>query len=198
MEHRGLPLHLFTLDPSDTSTNARLRVDVAQTGFFDGREFRISYPLSIATTSEVVLKFVSPIDFILQNQNLSSDSEGIIFRAYRSTQGTEGGTFGTSVDVFANNFQAKAPNYARQVTLTTGGTFTPDGGQDAVETIRVRVNGATAMSSTVGAVAQGERGLAAGTYYLVFSNITGSGTALGVYDLIWEERPAGLADWLTK
>lgn len=198
MQHHGLPIHLFTLDPSDPTSEARVQVDVGQTGFWDGREFRISYPLSIPTTSQVVLKFVSPIDFILQLQELSSDVQGIKFEAYRSAQGTEGGTFTDMDDIFLNNFQSTAPVYTRQVTIATGGTFTPTGGEASVETIRVRVGTATAFQTTVGGTAKGERGLAAGTYYLVFTNITGTGTAEGVYSLTWEERPADLADWLTK
>lgn len=198
MEHHGLPLHLFTLDPVDTESKARIRVDVGQTGFWDGREFRISYPVSVATTSKVVLKVVSPVDFILQRQSLYADEEGFIFQAYRSAQGTQGGTFGTNIPIYANNSQSSAPEYTRQVTITTGGTFTPGVGETPTETVRIRVSTATSKSSTVGEVLQGERGLAAGTYYLVFSNITESATALGVYDLIWEERPPTLSDWLYR
>jgi hypothetical protein len=168
---------------------ARLRVDVSQTGFWEGREFRISVPLSIPAATPVVLKFVAPINFILESQGLTCDEQGILFQAYRSTQGTEGGSFSTEVPIYSNNFQSTSPTYAHQATITTGGTFTPDGGQQSVETVRVKTAGSTAQAVTVGGSVRGERGLAAGAYYLKFSNLTGSGTAQGVYSLIFEERP---------
>ena len=130
-----------------TSANkgtARLRVDVSQTGFWEGREFRVSVPLSIPTGTPTVLKFVSPIDFILQSQGLTCDEHGILFQAYRSTQGTEGGSFSTSIPVYSNNFQSTVPMYESQVMITTGGTFTPDAGQQSVETARILTAGATA------------------------------------------------------
>lgn len=186
----GLTNKFYTGNPmTDDNGASRVRVDTGRSGFFAGHEFRISYPLSIPAATPVVLKFVSPVDFILQLQSLSADSEGILFQAYRDTQGTEGGTFGTTVPSFRNNFMSDVPDYTQQVAITTGGSFAPDGGQMAVETIRLRVSNATAQESTVSADAAGERGLAAGTYYLKFSNLPASGTALGVYNLIWEERP---------
>jgi hypothetical protein len=182
----GIQPNLLTGSSGDT---ARLRVDVSQTGFWEGREFRISVPLSIPSSTPTVLKFVAPIDFILQSQGLTCDEHGILFQAYRSTQGAEGGSFSTAIPIYANNFQSTAPVYAHQATITTGGTFTPDGGQQSVETIRLKTSGSTAQAVTVGGSVRGERGLAAGAYYLKFSNLTGSGTAQGVYSLIFEERP---------
>lgn len=188
--HKGLSDKFFTGNPeTDDGGATRVRVDTSRTGFWAGHEFRISYPLSIPAATPTVLKFVSPVNFIIQLQNVSSDTEGVIFEAYRDTQGTEGGTFGTAVNVYSNNFQSTTPEYSTQISISTGGTFTPDGGQVSVETIRLKVNNATAQQSTVAAESIGERGLAAGTYYLKFTNLSGSGTALGVYNLVWEERP---------
>ena len=175
-----------------TSANkgtARLRVDVSQTGFWEGREFRVSVPLSIPSATPTVIKFVAPIDFILQSQGLTCDEQGILFQAYRSTQGAEGGSFSTAIPIYSNNFQSTAPTYAHQATISTGGSFTPNVGQQSVETIRLKTSGSTAQAVTVGGSVRGERGLAAGTYYLKFSNLTGSGTSQGVYSLIFEERP---------
>lgn len=175
-----------------TSTRSgigRLRVDVSQTGFWEGREQRVSYPLSIPSATPVVLKFTSTINFILQFQNLTSDTAGILFQAWRSSQGTEGGTFNSIVGILPNNSMTTTPVYARQCTIEAGGTFTPDLGEVPSETIPVRVAGSTAQRSTVGGSSVKERGLPPGTYYLVFSNISGQGTATGVYDLVWEERP---------
>ena len=182
------PIPPELISGSDRETG-RIKVDVSQTGFWEGREFRISVPLSIPAATPVVLKFVAPIDFILQSQGLTCDEQGILFQAYRSTQGAEGGSFSTAMPIYSNNFQSTAPAYAHQATISTGGSFTPDGGQQSVETIRLKTSGSTAQAVTVGGSVRGERGLVAGTYYLKFSNLTGSGTSQGVYSLIFEERP---------
>lgn len=161
--------------------------DLQDTAFLEGRELRISVPLSITAATPVVLKFTTSRDFYLTSQGLTCDAEGILFEAFRSTQGVEGGTFGTAVPIYSNNFTKSTRAHTPSTLITTGGTFTPNGGQTSVETVRLRTAGATAQASTVGGVVQGRRGLAAGTYYLKFANLTGSGTALGVYSLRFEE-----------
>lgn len=55
----------------------RLRVDVAQTGFFEGREFRSFYEFNIPQGQSVTGRFSSPVDFILFQQSLSVDAGGI-------------------------------------------------------------------------------------------------------------------------
>lgn len=182
-----LPADCWT---SKNPKTRRLQVDVAETGFEEGREFRINYPLSIATTNRVVLKFSSPVDFRIQLQTLSSDTAGILFKAYRQEQGVESGVFGTNVPVYDVNFEANTPPYTRQVTVTTGGDFTPNGGEEAVETIRLRVANASGQATTVGGDVGRQRGIGAGDYYLVFTNLVATGTATGVYSLEFEERPS--------
>ncbi len=55
--------------PNDLLTSSaesfrRVRVDPAQTGFFEGREFCSFYEFSIASGNSVVLKFSCPVDLI--------------------------------------------------------------------------------------------------------------------------------------
>lgn len=175
------PLDLFT---SDNTGTRRMRVDIAQTGFFEGREFRSFYEFSIPSGQSVVLKFTSPVDFILFQQNLDVDASSVKFTA--EIGGTEGGSFATPLPVIGKNRMASrpAPHYAPKVAITTGGTYT---GGTVVEVVRVVSSGATAQQATVGAQISDERGLPAGSYYLRLTNI-GNGTATGVYSLIWEER----------
>lgn len=165
---------------------ARLRVDVANTAFWEGKEFRVSREYAVGSTP-FVLKFDAPVDFILQTQSLTCDTGNIKFTAYRAIQGVESGTF-TPEPIYKNNFTAESGGFAPQVTVSSGGSFTPNGGEVSVETIRLRTSGATAQRTTVSGGAAGERGLAAGTYYLILSRIDGTDTAAGVYDLEWEER----------
>ena len=55
----------FKLLTDKDGPSARLRVDVAQTGFFAGRECRSFIRLNIAASSSLVVRVVSPIDFIV-------------------------------------------------------------------------------------------------------------------------------------
>ena len=169
----------------DTATS-RLKVDVANTAFWEGKEFRVSYEYSISGTQ--VLKFTSTRDFILQRQVVSCDAVGVILRVYRDSQGTESGTFDETIPTYGVNIMSETPSFTSGVSIVAGGTFTPNVNEPSVETIRVKVSNSTAQRSTVTGAAGDERGLPAGTYYLVLENISGSGTATGVYDLKWEER----------
>lgn len=166
----------------------RLRVDSGQTGFFARRQWRLSFEFIDIDATPAVLRVTMPINFIIHLQALSVDAGGVALRAYRTGQGTPGGSFATPVPMYSVNFMDEMEAYVFQGDVDTGGTFTPSA--PAVETIRVRTSGATAQQTTVSAAQTGERGLAADTYYLVISKLTGvSGGSSGVYTLIVEERP---------
>lgn len=168
--------------------NRRLRVDTGETGFFARRQWRLSYEFLTLDATPIVLRVTMPVNFIIHLQALSIDTGGVALRAYRTGQGTPGGTFDTPVAMYSVNFMDEFPVYAFAGTVDTGGTFTPSA--PAVETIRVRTSGATAQQTTVSASQTGERGLAADVYYLVLSKLSGvSGNSTGVYALIIEERP---------
>ncbi len=164
--------------------NARLRVDVGQTGFFLGREFRSFYEFSIPPGQSVLFKFTSPNDFILFSQSLSVDSGGIRYTA--EAGGTPGGTF-TALPVIGKNRMSSRPQpfYVAQSTFGVGGTIT---GGTLVDVARLITASATAQQVTVGGQSSDGRGLPAGSYFIRLANI-GNGTANGVYALFWEERP---------
>lgn len=166
----------------------RIRVDPGQTGFFARRQWRLSFEFIALGTTPIVLRVTMPVNFIIHLQSLSVDDGGVSLRAYRSVQGTPGGSFATPVTMYSVNFMDDQPPYVFQGSVDTGGTFTPS--SPAVETIRVLTSGATAQATTVSASQTGERGLAGDVYYLVIANLPGiSGTSSGVYALIIEERP---------
>jgi len=188
---------LVALPPALITDNGgphqRLRVDPGQTGFFDGRQFRVSFELTI-TAAPIWVKLVSPIDFILQSQTFTCDHGGYKFTAYRASQGSESGTFNQPIDVWQNNFMSETPVFSNPITFNYGGSFTPTVGQKPTETERMLANlGGAAPSSgspnTVGGDSAGERGLPAGTYYLGFARLPDSTVdAQGVWSLIFECR----------
>ncbi len=177
----GIPADMFT---SPNVGERRLRVDVGQTGFFAGREFRSFYEFSIATGQSVVLRFVSPVDFILFQQVLTVDAGGI--KMTGELGGTPAGSFNVAMPIIGKNRMSKIPQppYVAQAAMATGGTLT---GATVVDIMRVVTASATAQQISVGNTAD-ERGLPAGAYYIRLANLS-NGTSTGVYSLYFEERP---------
>lgn len=148
---------------SEADKFGRLRVDPAQTGFFEGREFRTFYEFAIPSGQSVTLKFTSAVDFILFQQSLTVDAGGIRLTAI--TGATESTAFATALPVIGKNRmtsrrQYPGGYYAAQATVSTGGSVT---GGAIVESVRVVTSGATAQQSTVGGQTADERGLPAGS-----------------------------------
>lgn len=182
-----LPHDLYT---SDNETYRRFRVDVAQTGFFEGREFRTFKELSIASGATLVMRIVVPINTILQNVRLSLDAGSIKLRTVSG--GTPTGTFAETLPIIPKNtmtggvFPAPpTPLYLSQNVITSGATALT-GGVD-IDVIRIVVANASGQAQSVGAAVDDSRGVGPGTYYWVFNNF-GTGTATGVFSSFWEER----------
>lgn len=161
-----------------------LLVETAHAGFFDVREFRMFFDFALTNGQTAVLKFVSPINFVLHSQAFAVDNGALLFEA--AVGGSEGGTFSTTVPAFGKNRtnERLIPDYVKQVSVATGGTHT---GGTVVEKVRLKTVNATGQQATVGAGEEDERALPPGTYYLRFT-ANGSDVA-GIYYLIWEERP---------
>jgi len=174
------PLKLMT---NDNGEFARLRVDVAQTGFFAGNEYRTFYRFNIASGSVRVIKVVVPIDIILLGLEVSILSGELDV----STKfgGTEGGVFNTSLPNISRNTMSTAPVIASQLVITTGGTHT---GGTEIDALIVKAATATAQAQSVGASMSDERGIGAGTYYFVLT-AAAPDSAVGVIKTRWEERP---------
>lgn len=185
----NLPRDVWT---SSSEGFRRLRVDTGQTGLFEGREFRSFFEFNIPANNVQVLKFVSPIDFMLFEQTIAADAGSVRFQAL--TGATEVSTFNTTVPVIGKNrmAQRKQPYYTSVITINTHAAPVAFGSGvtagTVVENARVVAANATAQQQTVSGGNQSERGLPAGTYYLRIHNF-GSGAATGVYSLAWEERP---------
>lgn len=162
---------------------ARMRVDVGQTGFFAGREFRCLHEFSIASGANQVIKVVSPINTIVEM--FTTDLELASLRVELRVGGTESGTFNTDVPIFKTNTMTSASNYTGQVTMHTGGSHT---GGTLVDLMLLNsgANANKAIQSTV--TDEYPNGFAAGTFYIKLINTDGA-TATGVFRARWEERP---------
>lgn len=174
------PTKLMTDDDGDY---ARLRVDVGQTGFFAGREFRTFYEFSIASGSTAVIKVVTPVNTIVQTFGAELDLAEL--RVELRAGGTEGGTFSTALPVIPANSMTTASDYTAQVTMQTGGTHTGGVVYDLLKLYSgANVNKAVASTATEDL----PQGFSAGVYYITLQNTDGA-TATGIFRARWEERP---------
>lgn len=173
----------------------RLRVDSAQTSFFEGREFRTFKELNIAASQTYVVKAVVPLNIILFSLQVNLDAGALRLGTY--VGGTEGGSFSETLPVFnANNMSAGSDRrrsysgalYTAQTALTAGGTHT---GGTELDVIRLLVANASGQAQSVGNAPQDERGIAANTYYFRLLNLSGSGPVTGTFKARWEERSPG-------
>lgn len=171
------PLDLLT--DGGTGPNARFRVDVGQTGFFAGREFRTFYEFTTAT----VFKVVVPVNTIVWQVGVEL-LEGEA-RLETVVGGVEGGTFGVTLPVFGRNTMTERPSpfYTPQVVITAGGTLT---GGTVIDVLRNKTGGNENFAGSIGIGEGDERGVAPGTYYF---RLTVTGTTRGLLRTWWEERP---------
>lgn len=167
---------------NDGGEGARLRVDVAQTGFFSGREFRTFRRLSLGNGATDVIRATVGTDIVLFGVELTV-TDGWLDMETRAG-GTEGGTFSTSVPIFNANNMSDAPSYVSQATLDTGGTHT---GGTVLDVLVAKTSGATAQAVSVGSTDTDERGVGAGVYYFAIENLN-NGVSEGYLKFRWEER----------
>lgn len=165
--------------------NRRLRVDVGQTGFFAGREFRTFKRYELASAGVEYIKVVSPVNFILQGLGLQVDLGHVHLEAYAGV--TEGEAFDVALPILGANriTERPTPLYEAQMTMHDGGTFS---GGTLLDLLSVKADAQTSQSTTQDASVAGERGLPGGNYYLKITNQENSAAEL-IIRARWEERP---------
>jgi len=189
----GIPADAFTAQ--FTPGLRRLQVDVGQTGFFAGREFRSFLEYTIPAAGQVVVKVVVPPTLrgiIVQRLVVSCHQGGTLCRAWRD--GTEAGVF-TALPVIPNNGIPDVTPAAALTTLSSGGTLS--GMTIKTDAVVALANNSGPSNTTVINAIEKERGLPAGTYYIELTRVTGTTVdALGVINALWEERPLDEETWV--
>lgn len=192
MGHHSRWLH-YTSD--ELSGFERIKVDVAQTSFFEGREFRTFKELNIAVGATQVIKVNSPVNTVVFGFGFDLDAGWM--RCALKTGGTEGGTFNGPLPILAVNSMSAGsdhrddfgPNqdqvYSPVITMSSGGTHT--GGVEH-NVIRAKVGGNSQSASSTGVAPTDETGMPAATYYICITNL-GNEAVTGVFHARWEERP---------
>lgn len=178
-----LPADLFT---GGNDVARRLRVDVGQTGFFAGRSFRTFYDFTLAAGASVALKFVTPVDTVIEGLGFQTDASNVRMYALAG-DAVEAGVFNVALPTVGANRMAARPQpyYTAQAGFTRGGTLT---GGTVLDVLHVKTSNQSNSSSTEATIAAGERGIAAGTYYVLLQN-TGADSAAILFKCRWEERP---------
>lgn len=162
------------------TTNPRMRVDMAQTSFFEKREFRTFKEWTTPTTATYVIKAVVPVNIILFELNASIDAGDI--RIQTAAGGTPGGTFAETLPIFAANTMTEGPPaVSPQVVLTAGGTHT---GGTVLDVLRGKAADNSNFAASVGTGSGAERGVGPATFHFL---ITLDGVT-GVFKARWEER----------
>ena len=173
-----LPRDVYT---STKENIRRVRVDVAQTGFFDGKQFEFIKKIS----SPVVYRFTCPVPFILQQQTLALVEGGVELFAWSSSNVTPAGTWVVDPTPIHRKNERNA-GYTGQAVISSGGTITVANSNIYRDYMIVKTASASGQRTSVGEYQTDERYHNAGTYYIQLS-----GTGVGSYTLAWEERPDG-------
>lgn len=188
--------HPISVDRMATSANpdfARLSVDVGQTGFFEGREFRWVRKLSLASGVTQWFKFNCPVPFILHEQLIKATSGGFELYVYRAADVTVTSPFnGAPVPSFGKNSSPEREVvdegfYVQRSTIRGGGAVTLVNADNYADFDEVKTSGNANQSVSVGGSENSQRYLPAGSYYLSFVPVGGAAT--GSWRLVVEERP---------
>ena len=179
----ALPEKLLTSGGID-GTNPRLRVDVGQTGFFAGREFRTFSTFTAITTVQYIEATV-PINIILFGLTVELLEGDLLIETIAGATST--GTYSTSLPILPRNTMSERPTpiYASVVTLKTGGDIT---GGTVIDVIRVKAADNSNFAASVGGEQADERGIGAGLYHYRITPVGAVATTF-VFKARWEERP---------
>jgi len=178
----GLPSDLLTTNNVGTR---RLRVDVGQTGFFEGREFYTFQEFTIPAAggaNEIAIRAITPVDVILYESALSVEAGTVRVELYNG--GTSGEVW-IPMPILPKNGMLATPAYTPQVAMAYNGAHT--GGQ-LVDLVVVASSGTLNKQITAGGGISTERGFSPGTYYYVLTN-TSNQSAKCIFSAWWEERP---------
>lgn len=168
------PLKLMT---DENGEYARLRVDVGETQFWAGKQFRTFQKLSIVSGASVAIRAVVGVDIVLYETSFHTEDSSI--EVQLKAGGTASGPW-TSMPVIRKNTMTNAPVITSQVSMDYDGGHT---GGTLIDLVRV-IAGNKGSNFSSG---DSQRGVGPGTYYYVITN-TGNQTAIVVFSGYWEER----------
>lgn len=148
--------------------------------FKEGRTFRSFKKLNIPGNGIYVVKIVLPVPVYFTRFDLAVDSSTVEVETVSG--GVEGGTFSEILPTIKLNLTQPTP-YVVKTSLTAGGTLT---GGSVIDITRQKTDGNATRGSSVIQDDTSIRGIAAGTYYWRFNNLS-TDPVLGTVKIEWEE-----------
>ena len=156
---------------------ARVRVDVGQTNFWSGKQFRTFQKLEILAGASATIRATVGVNIVLYETSFTTENSSI--EVQLRAGGTATGPW-TAMPVIRKNTMTTAPVITSQVAMDYDGAHT---GGTTIDIVRIMAGN---KQSSVGGN-DSERGVGPGTYYYVITN-TGNQTATVVFSGFWEER----------
>lgn len=187
----GSPKRIYS-DGYGNST--RLRVDDAETEFYDGRDIRAFYEWSVPLTTDIdvnerqLFRVVTSVNTVIINAEYTIDNGQIRVTSFAG--GTPTGAFSIPITTLKSNGMSTAPAHTIQTVVTATapglvGAVNITGGAQ-LNAVRLKTSVGSGAAITVGNQPDSKLGLAPGTYYILVENI-GAGTIEGTIRLRWWE-----------
>ena len=164
----------------------RVKVDNDHASFFAGTQARTFREISLGAGASLYVRMVRPVDVLIRRFGLYVNAGELRCEIYRGA--TPGGVWAESLPVIPVNEMSirPAPAYTPQSHLEAGGNFS---GGTLYDVIDIKTAGAGGQQLTVGNSNDDILGAPAGMGYYKFTN-PGSGTAVGIFTIRWEELPS--------
>jgi len=156
---------------------SRVRVDVGQTSFWSGKQFRTFQKLTLTSHGSIAIRATVGVNIVLYETSFRTENSSIEVTLYAG--GTADGPW-TAMPVIRKNTMTTAPVLTSQVTMDYDGSHT---GGTLIDLVRLTAGN---KEASVAGESDG-RGVGPGTYYYVITN-TGNQTATVVFSGWWEER----------
>ncbi|MDX1532593.1 MAG: hypothetical protein R3230_00080 [Nitrosopumilaceae archaeon] len=174
----------------------RLQVDVAETGFFEGREFRTVRKIRLATGETKVYKFTCLNDFILFSLIFTVSAGNYEVHIWDGANLEETVLSTDPVPIYLKNYSGEfrlydGDRYQSQTTITTGGSIAVNDPEQYLDYVEMITANATAQRATVGQSTGSKRYLPGSAVFFV-EIFAINGPVRGTISSDWEERPPGV------
>lgn len=178
--HSNMPLALISGTGDDP--RPRLRVDPGETAFEEGRVFMLQHEFTISNAASLWLTFDVPSDVIVRSRTLNVSSGGV--RLQVSVGGALSGSWTTLTPQHVNSMDS------RPLPLVSPTPVPRFGGTAVLGTSRhIEYVGAGGGNPPSKDAVMPQFGAGPGVYNTELRNV-GTGSATGVYTVVWEEvRP---------
>lgn len=157
--------------------------DTLVTAYKQGRAYRTFKELNIPASGTYVIKIVVPASGATLRKLSTAIDLGYL-KLETIAGGTEGGTYSETLPRIRRNLLPRAPVRLPEVTMTAGGTQT---GGTVIDVIRSKADTNTNRAISVGASDDDDRGVAPGTYYWKFTNLSSTDAITGTFKAQWTE-----------